>query len=495
MNNNINIDYICVASKTDSGLLEYQRLPILKLFDKELQELEVMHDNKNRTVMDLQDYFQKFIPKNDYPSIYNYCVPYKFDEHFIKKAKYPELYTFDEYKTELKNTENSITTEFLYNHKVKNISELKKTEKELLKKMLIDSKEKKIESLKQEFFQSAKRFIQAHRFYKELSLIKKDSRNKMYSTENIGWTTFNYPISNNIVCLLKSNFGYGQSSYFFINITYKGIDILPYSEIIKYYYVNTAEFFRYTRQYKPARENWEVALDFVIETANLAIQDETAFFEKWISNEIKEMVTGLEIISQQPEKCLKNFFNNPQKEINLLYVKNAHKYDKDEYLAFHDEILTIFKAEKISSALVLLDKLQLLASIHTMVLDAIDRIKKLNIALLTNLKECIARIDQEITKRQTILTSKIKERDILKEKWKTHYDKIDELCKNKNYDSTQIYIEYLYAHPDFKLIFENIQKQDKDISNDEYQINKRKNFVKRLRDCKDLITNKLDISI
>ena len=143
MNNNINIDYICVASKTDSGLLEYQRLPILKLFDKELQELEVMHDNKNRTVMDLQDYFQKFIPKNDYPSIYNYCVPYKFDEHFIKKAKYPELYTFDEYKTELKNTENSITTEFLYNHKVKNISELKKTEKELLKKMLIDSKEKK----------------------------------------------------------------------------------------------------------------------------------------------------------------------------------------------------------------------------------------------------------------------------------------------------------------------------------------------------------------
>ena len=498
MSDTINIDYIGTASLTDSGLLEYRRLPITKLFDEEMQMLKAMCDNENRNRMDLQDYFQRFMPKNNSPQGYDYCAPYGYQSSFINGAIYPKLYSFDEYQSELRNAENLETINFLSKYDVKHISELSQEQKDLLNRTLFDSKKKTIELLKKEFFSSANRYMQAHRFYKKLDHVKNDRRNKMYSTENIGWTTFNYPISNDILFFMKSNFGYGSSSYHFINLTYKGIDILPYSAIVKYYYVNMIEFYRYTRQYRPSHDNWEVALDFVVETANLAIQDETAFIEKWIANEINEMVTGLEIISQQPKKCLTDFFDKPQKETNFLFVRNAYKSDKEKYLAFPEEISTIFKAEKLSTALELLDKLQLLATAHPMALEAISRIKKLNINFFPNLKEHIARIEQEIKKRQEILAPKIKQRDNLKEKGKPHYDKIDELIenarKNGNYNFNDIRKNYFSSHPDFKSLYDDVENRSEEIRKDEYQISMRENFVRRLDNCKLLIIEKLELA-
>ena len=498
MSDTINIDYIGAASLTDTGLLEYRRLPITKLFEEEMQMLKAMCDNENRNRMDLQDYFQRFMPKNNSPQGYDYCAPYSYISSFISGARYPEIYSYDEYQTELKNAENLETINFLSEYNVKHISDLTLEQKELLNKSLLECKNKTKESLKQDFFKVADRYIQAHRFYKELNRVKGDNRNKMYSTENIGWTTFNYPISNDILFFMKSNFGYGNSSYHYINLSYKGIDILPYSAIVKYYYVNMAEFYRYTRQYRPSHSNWDVALDFVVETANLAIQDEKTFIEKWIANEINEMVTGLKIISQQPEKSLKDFFDKPKKDLNFLYVRNAYNSDKEEYLAFPEEISTIFKAEKLSAALDLLDKLQVLATAHPLALDAIERIKELNINFFPNLKEHIERIENEIKKRQEILAPKIKERDILKEKGKPHYDKINDLIeiarKNGNYNFSEIRNNYFSAHPDFKCLYDDVENRSDEIRKDEYQISMRENFVRRLDNCKLLIINKLDLA-
>lgn len=498
MSDTINIDYIGTAFLTESGLLEYRHLPITKLFDEEMQTLKAMCDNYNRNRMDLQDYFQRFMPKNASPQGYDYCAPYGYRSSFISGAMYPQIYTYDEYQKELKDAENLESINFLSQHNVKNISELTFEQKELLNKSILESKNKTKESLKQDFFKIADRYIQAHRFYNEMRKVKGDCRNKMYSTENIGWTTFNYPISDDILFFMKSNFGYGNSSYHYINLSYKGIDILPYSAIVKYYYVNMAEFYRYTRQYRPSHSNWDVALDFVVETANLAIQDEKAFIDKWIANEINEMVAGLKIISQQPDKSLKEFFDKPIKNLNFLYVRNAYSSDKEDFLAFPEEMSTIFKAEKLSAALDLLDKLKVLATAHPLALDAIERIKELNINFFPNLKEHIARIENEIKKRQEILAPKIKECDILKEKGKPHYDKINELIENArrngNYNFSAIRSDYFSAHPDFKQLYDDVENRSNEISKDEYQISMRENFVRRLDNCKLLIIDKLNLA-
>ena len=62
---------------------------------------------------------------------------------------------------------------------------------------------------------------------------------------------------------------------------------------------------------------------------------------------------------------------------------------------------------------------------------------------------------------------KHKECDILKEKGKPHYDKIDELIENArekgSYNSTEIRDEYLSTHPDFRFLYYDIESRSEEI--------------------------------
>ncbi|MDE7025812.1 MAG: hypothetical protein K2O88_08040, partial [Paramuribaculum sp.] len=481
MSEKVNVDFIVTAMLNEAGLLEFQRKPIAKLFDEEMQSLQAMCDNDNRNVMDLQDAFQRFMPKGNTPEYFDYCAPHGYSSSFIGCAAYPKIYTFDEYKAELKREENRTINSFLEGCDVDSIDFLSSKQESELTEAIAQGKTRCEKFMKLNFFKVAERYVQAYRYSVELSHIKADERNKMFSTENIGWTSFNYPISDDILFFMKSNFGYGRSSYHFINMTYKGIDILPYSALVKYYYVSMAEFYRYTRQYRPTHENWEVALDFVVETANLALQDETAFISKWIGNEIDEMIAGLKIISENPDAKLKEFFTKPRKDTNFLYVRNAYKADEEEYVAYPTEISTIFKAEKLSAALDLLDKLKVLAPAYPKALEAIEEIKSLNIDFLPNLKEHIQAIETEIEHRQAILNPKIEERDQLKSKGQFHYERlntlIEEARKNGNYNPNPVRKQYFSQNQDFKKLYNEVNERSEEISKEEQQITLRKAFI------------------
>lgn len=498
MSSTVNVDFIGVVSLTDSGFLEYKRLPITKLFEEEMQVLESMSNNENRTVLDLQDYFQRFFPKKYSPQVYDYCAPHGYNSSFINRAQYPKIYTYDEYKSKLQEAEDRKIQSFLSDCDVKHVSDLSISQKTDLESQISKVREIEKNRLRVDFARSASRYVDAHRYYSDLKKVKADDNNKMYSTENVGWTTFEYPISKDVLFFMKSNFGYGRSSYHFINLSYKGIDILPYSALVKYYYVSMGEFYRYTRQYRPTHENWEIALDFVVETANLAIRDEKEFVTKWIANEIQEMIDGLKIISEQPKKSLKEILDNPKDTDKFLFIRNAYDSDKQEYEAFPEELSTIYKAEKLSAALCLLEKLQVLAPIHSIAQDAINKIKELNITFYPHLKEHIALIEKEIQRRQNILEPKIEERDRLKAKGKHHFDKMAELIEEERkkgyYNSAVIRARYLSTHPDFKELYEDLEKRDEEIQKDEYQISIRKNFVQRLDDCKNMMARELELA-
>lgn len=255
MSSTVNVDFIGVVSLTDSGFLEYKRLPITKLFEEEMQVLESMSNNENRTVLDLQDYFQRFFPKKYSPQVYDYCAPHGYNSSFINRAQYPKIYTYDEYKSKLQEAEDRKIQSFLSDCDVKHVSDLSISQKTDLESQISKVREIEKNRLRVDFARSASRYVDAHRYYSDLKKVKADDNNKMYSTENVGWTTFEYPISKDVLFFMKSNFGYGRSSYHFINLSYKGIDILPYSALVKYYYVSMGEFYRYTRQYRPTHEN------------------------------------------------------------------------------------------------------------------------------------------------------------------------------------------------------------------------------------------------
>ena len=77
---------------------------------------------------------------------------------------------------------------------------------------------------------------------------------------------------------------------FFLWLKYKGIDILPYSYVVKYYYANRMDIHRYTRMYDVTRDSWNLSFKFVEETANSAADDEESFVNRYILNEINQMV-------------------------------------------------------------------------------------------------------------------------------------------------------------------------------------------------------------
>ena len=108
------------------------------------------------------------------------------------------------------------------------------------------------------------RFIFAHRYTEKLRDIKKESDVKMWSTDQIGWKEFEYVVNDDITVYIKSNFGYGSASYFFCNLKYKDINILPYTAIIKYYYVEMIDFVRFTRRYNTERSSWAQVFDFAV---------------------------------------------------------------------------------------------------------------------------------------------------------------------------------------------------------------------------------------
>lgn len=498
MSETTNIDFIGTVSLNDAGLLEYNRLPIHKLYDEEMQTLEAMFENENLTIMDLQDHFQRFMPMDNSVDVYNYCAPNRYSSSFITHAEYPTILSFCKYKEKLKEAEVVATTKYLSDCDIEDESKLTEQQRRELADEVSSAKERCKYRLKKKFIIAASRYIKAFRYYSELRKVKADDKIKMYSTENIGWTTFNYPISDDILFFMKSNFGYGSSSYHYINLSYKGIDILPYSALVKYYYVNMIEFYRYTRQYRPTHANWEVALDFVVETANLAIKDENAFITKWLSNEIDEMVAGLKIIAEQPKKSIKDFFSHPNKEDNFLYVRNAHKSDREEYFAYPEEVSTIFKAEKLSAALELLEKLEALAPAYPKALEAIEQIKQLNVDFFPNLKLKIAAIEREIKRRQAALKPKVRECDRLKQRGKVHFDKIDKLIeaarKERNFNFDKIRAEYFSAHPDFKRIYDAVEEKSEEIRKDEHEIDMRENFRSKLVKCKELITDRLELA-
>jgi hypothetical protein len=134
----------------------------------------------------------------------------------------------------------------------------------------------------------------------------------VYSHRISGWSNPEYKITDNLKQQVKTNFGYGSVSYFYSLITFKNIQITPFSEWIDYRYSNFSEVIRYTRSfrsripviddknrvkyYKTKIDNsyWHNAIDFTKNAANLSLINEREFVEKYIISECEILVNGLE---------------------------------------------------------------------------------------------------------------------------------------------------------------------------------------------------------
>lgn len=489
MSDQINKDYIGVVTESeDNKSLVYSRIPIDNSYKELIGKLQDMAKNDNQSVLDMQGHFTRTFRKGTCPGGFNYCYPYNYYSSYISGAAYPEILSFDEYHKELekerRSTREAETSGYCTNpHQPLTVEQEASILKVVNYRIATVSK-----YYKTRFLFNCERYIQAFCFNKTLLSLKHNRKNKMFSSETIGWTTYNYTINDDIDFIVKSNFGYGGSAYFFVNLKYKGIDILPYSDTVKYYYANMVDFIRYTRLYDVIRDNWNIALNFVVETANEASYNEETFIKKWINNEIDEMMSGLERIANTPETFHNKFIKQNSQVGGLRYVRNISNNEIETYKTYPDEMIAAYQAEKISGALLLLEKLKALTSIYPKVTDSIERIKVINLEMLPHFQNIIADIERKIDDYQKIVDIESAKKEMIVINCKSHFDAIQTIIKERQ--EKKIYTsedsvrkEYFQIHKDFELQYIKIQDLLVSIQEKKSSISYRNSFVNKLTGC------------
>lgn len=177
---------------------------------------------------------------------------------------------------------------------------------------------------------------------------EKDKKNKSvltYSHRILGWHDKIDPLSSKFNIELKTNFGYGRSSYFYTIIEYDGIRIVPLSDWVNYEFADISEIVRFTQKYKiinnsEANGEWHPALEYAKNACNISINDENQFIKQYIIAECERMVEGLEEILEKSEFKFTNRIDN-----------KSYKLDKK------GRVLISFRGEKVTGALDFLGKL------------------------------------------------------------------------------------------------------------------------------------------
>ena len=238
----------------------------------------------------------------------------------------------------------------------------------------------------------------------------KDPTVLAFSHRRVGWASPAFNLNNDIKVVYLTNFGYGSASYFFLQIYYKGIGILPYSQWIHYRKASVSEIIRYTRRYHLDNQEWMKTMAFTADVYNSAVSDPASFVEKNILNEVEEMVSGLEKIQSATSYRAEESFFNPS-----------------TIIITGDDMIR-FKGEKISGALSFLDQLQTLAPITNKVGSYIQRIMNCNFTVVGELEKAISSKKKYL---DTVLADIEKEQpkwDELSSK-NVEYEKIrDEMC-------------------------------------------------------------------
>ncbi len=543
MSATINVDYIGVIRENANKTVEYKRVPIFNPYEELLGKLKDMKDNPNRTVFDLQSEFMDSFnhsSKNDY----NYCFPNDYDDCYISGSKYPKIIEIEKYDQTITNDlrltiekralsliNNAKEDEFdqVYGSIMQALEELKITSIETLKKQsyndvilliieslegelpiscraneifkgeilkIIDnSYEKLIFEYKHSFYKKAVRYIQAYCYNEERKKIANSDINKMYSTETIGWTSYNYLINQDLEFSLKSNFGYGRSSYFIVNITYKDIPILPYTHIVEYYYVNVTELLDCTRSYKSDRKNWEIALRFVEETTNLSVLDVQKFLTKWIPNEIEEMISGLRRMSNDPKKFHENLLNQSSHQNGLITIRaydDSKDFSKEILEVYKDEVPLVYASEKLSNASEMIENFQSLQPDFPQIGSYLEQMKHIKQRMFSlYFENALIRIIKSIEKLQREIESRelyIKTLELEVERHEVAINKRYEKLRKTDQNTRKYKVEEEYRKNNKQYV-----KILKDIEQNEDEIDDMRSHISNREDLLDSLKSNIEV--
>lgn len=449
--NMITKDYI-LAIRQNNNLFECIKIPCNRP-QALISELKAMVENPNRTIYDMQCHFFANYNWNTKFGL-KICYPHEYYGRYLPIQYPPEIKTLAEIKNHWLSKYNSYKKDYGLDMAEKKLEEYKKDEKE-------------------DAFMKYENWITINEMHTTTSNVKNTNNILMYSTENIGWTDFNYKINNDFEILIRTNFGYGESSYFNLTIKYKDLEITPYSHLVQYYYANAHDLIGYTRKYVVARSSWEYAFDFVVDTVNKAQDNTENFIKGFIIGEIKEMMSGLKYIVYDTD----SYFDEIKKknEENVLKFSNNNAYINPNNKRIANDIgkqplLFLWKIHKVTQGLCLLDNLKnvisTFAEFEEYINECIDTLLSYNIKIYPEVKNRINEFETSINLYEEELKKKEKEKEELDSKLAPYNKELDEIrIQNPPQDHKKLMDEYKEKNREYKELCEERQKIANDIAN------------------------------
>ncbi len=487
----INTDYIGVIRIVD-GYAKYIKEDIPQKTAL-INELKTMAENPNRTVFDLKSRMDMEFPASCRHLI-DYISPYSYSSSYITGIPYPQAPAFSDYQAEIRKRRDELTSRYsdIYrNLQEEHLPEFNAKVKESVECGLNDFNE----NTKQSYLRDCIHYCHAYSYSALLNTFRNIPDIKMWSTASIGWSNFSYLITKDIEIQIHTNFGYGGSSYFYLGLTYKGIDILPYSFFVKYYYADCREIARYTRRYSVEHNSWDYAFCFVEDVAKKAAEGDESFASEFIINEVNEMVSSLRCILNNPKAYFDSniVHKNPNNESHYLNIRGMDGAAILKYSVYPNEMIDVFQAEKISGSLSFLEGISKIESIFDQAHGAADEIRNIALQLVPQLESNIKRIandivcirnkEDELTQRVEELNNKLepflKEIDLIYENNDKKAKENEELKKYKY----EIENEYGEAHPNYLVLKNRLEESTNEYNTKRSERINREVFLQTLQNC------------
>lgn len=474
----INKDFVASVIIKEDGQLEYVEVKIPKRNQHILGKMKDMCDNPNRSILDLQEIAASLtVSKEEH----NVCMPYEYNDSYIHAPRLPENISIVDY------------TRICNEKKAELLKEKEDAEKKGETFDDVEEFEKFVYKIKSDYLEAISNYVDADEYMAVFESVKNNDSHKMYSSENIGWTTFVYPINDNVKFEVRTNFGYGRSAHFRVNLIYKNIQIIPYSDIVRYYFANMQDFSQYTRQYRPRRASWHISLNFVVETTNLAHANPEEFVKTWIRNELVEMMKGLRRLNDDVRGEIERYNKYPNPEADhFICVRNISSQDIQDYKAFPKEMTTAYKAYKISGALNFLENLSQLSEVYTFVGNYIEELKQINLAILPEINLVIENIENNLIVLHGQLDNSNSEMKAIEKKLEPFIKTLAELKEGKDANLWWgITNNFKALNPQYCKMLNEKEEIQKQINEIKYTIYKRENFKHTLEESRKLIVEKV----
>lgn len=342
--------------------------------------------------------------------------------------------------------------------------------------------EENIFKLKDELEKEFELWVRAYNIEKTYRRCSDDKQILTFSHRENGWSSPEYKLSENFTVELKTNFGYGSASYFYIKLKYKNIEITPFSEWIDYEIAKFSEIVRYTKSFayrllrgtyngkrvyrqKMENSNWQDAIDFTKTACNISLKDEVDFVRKYIIDECERMVAGLENIYSVSEFTFKG-----EQDTHYKIDKTGHQ-------------LMEFRGEKISGALDFIlkilefDKIAEIKSFITRIEEVNRKIQPLLVDELKNIKIKLSVLNTEmailkpkylkfVAENQSYikLKNELKRQMIFSKELDLKFfnnEKLNKAFLNKFPEYEDFEKEYISVSESYKILTEKIKNFDK----------------------------------